>query len=287
MQNYKIKTISKNDHDYPETFRHLHTPPEKIHTRGNIELLTAEKRVGIVGSRKVSAYGRAVTSKLASELSLRGVVIVSGLALGVDSLAHRTTVAVNKPTIAVLPAGIDMVYPSTHHGLADQILKTNGLLISEYGPGTPALKHQFIERNRLISALSSILVITEAAEQSGSLHTARFALELGVSVMAVPGQITSPLSSGTNRLIQNGAVPVLSSDDILSELGLAADDPKDEYYPENEAEAAILKKMQAGVHNSNELLIESGLTASTFQAQLTMLEIKGIIYPSGGNWHMR
>lgn len=287
MQDYKIKTISKNDPAFPPVLKQLHKVPEAIYAIGNLNLLRDNKAVGVVGSRKVSSYGRTVTSRLAGELAQRGIVIVSGLALGVDSLAHRAAVAANKPTIAVLPTGIDTIYPASHQTLAKQILEKNGLLVSEYAPGVPALKHQFIERNRLIAALSNTLVITEAAERSGSLHTARFALELGRSVMAVPGPITSPLSAGTNRLIQSGASPILSSDDILDELGIEHADVEEEYYPENEAEATILSKISIGIHNSGELLDATKLPASTFQVQLTMLEIKGVIHANGGNWYLR
>jgi DNA processing protein len=285
MQINKIITITETQ--LPQKLTVLHQRPRELQAIGNIQLLEHRPIVGIVGSRKISNYGREVTSSISRELTTRGIPIVSGLALGVDSVAHREVVEQNGRTIAVLPTGLRNIYPASHYGLAMKIIEQDGLLISEYPEDAPGLKHQFIERNRLIAALSDVLVITEAAERSGSLHTAQFALELGITVMAVPGDITSTTSKGTNTLIQNGAAPVLSVDDILRELGIEQTSIENEYYPENEDERQLLNLLRHGIHSSHELLEKSGLKPAQFQAQLTMLEIKGVVQPRGGNWYIR
>lgn len=287
MQNSKIITISKTDELFRPDLTQLHETPSQLYCIGNTNLLTRPHTVGIVGSRKVSSYGREVTDRLADELARAGAIIVSGLALGVDSIAHRAAVTANKPTIAVLPTGIDIIYPSVHRDLAKQILDTGGLLISEYPEGAPGMRHQFIERNRIIAALSEVLVVTEAAERSGSLHTARFTLELGKTVMAVPGNITGPLSCGTNQLIRSGASPVLETSDVLRELGLNPSPKNIEYYPENEIEEALLSNLREGITHGDELLTLIDISPEQFQTHLTMLEIKGVIYPSGGHWHLK
>lgn len=280
-------TISVSDKNYPDKLRHLYNIPEKLYVKGDEKLLTNGPIVGIVGARKLTPYGREVTDQITRKLTDKGITIVSGLALGVDSVAHRANVETGGKTIAILPCGIDLIYPSSHHGLAKQILERGGALVSEYEGTMPAMQHQFIERNRIIAALSDILIITEAAEKSGSLHTARFALELGKTIMVVPGPITSPYSRGTNRLIQNGALPLLDPSDVLEQLGIAEDAEKLAYIPENEIEAAILDALKNQAIPSEELLYLTGLNTQIFQTHLTMLEIKGVIEAQSGHWHIR
>jgi DNA processing protein len=288
MQKSSKETFTITGTDLPRKIPELAQVPELLYSKGDQSLLT-EKRgaiVGIVGARKTTAYGREVTNDIARKLAQAGVTVVSGLALGVDSIAHRACVENNSPTIAVLPCGIETVYPAAHKNLAQQILEKGGALISEYLGSTLPAKWQFIERNRLIAALSDILIIPEAAEKSGSLHTARFALELGVTIMAVPGPINSPYSTGTNRLIQSGAIPLLDPQDVLDELGIKPVDVP-AYLPENEIEAKILEHISTSSTPSDELLRATGLDAPIFQTHLTMLEIKGVIQASSGCWKIR
>jgi DNA processing protein len=230
-----------------------------------------------------------VTTELANEAARRGLIIVSGLAFGVDSIAHKAAIDSRGATIAVLPGGIEKIYPATHHNLAQQIINSNGLLVSEYEGDFMPHQHSFIERNRIIAALSDVLLVTEAAERSGSLHTARFALEMGKTVAAVPGNITSPMSQGTNNLIRSGAVPILNTDDLLALFDLKEEgSEKRHYLPENEAEASILELLSSSERSGHELLAESGLEAALFQTHLTMLEIKGVIEPLGNNmWRLK
>ncbi len=288
MQNqFKINTstINSGDNNFSERLSQLSDAPKKLYTKGqDLDKLLSAPTVGIVGSRKVSTYGRRVTQNFAYELSKSGVVVVSGLALGVDSIAHRATLDAKGSTIAVLPCGIESIYPASHVGLAEQILD-RGTLISEYPASERPMKHYFIGRNRIIAALSDILIITEAAEKSGSLHTANFALDLGKPVFAIPGNIDSPTSAGTNQLIRSGAIPALSPKDVLEELGIK-DTDRTAYIPENEHEKEILTAIGKGVHETNLLANNSNLPLNILQQQLTLLEIKGVIRAEAGRWYI-
>lgn len=249
----------------------------------NLEDLLARPRVAIVGSRKVTPYGCEVTHRFAYELAGAGVVIVSGLALGVDAIAHRAALEAGGLTMAVLPGGINKVYPASHSGLARSILEQGGALISEYAEDSIAYKNQFIERNRIVCGLSNVLLITEAAINSGTMHTARFALEQGKDVMAVPGAITSPLSAGTNNLIRSGAAPALDSQDILDVLGVTPPSRQQSVTGDTPAEQTILDLIRAGTQDASELLICSHLPIDLFNQSLTMLEITGKIHSAGPN----
>lgn len=274
----------------PEILRQIPSPPKELFVLGELDALLLRPRLTVVGSRSVTAYGRQVTTKLAGELAAQGIVIVSGLALGVDALAHRAALEAGGLTIAVLPAGLDAIYPATHRQLAQQILASGGALVSEYPPGSVAFKQNFIARNRLVSGLGDGLLITEAAEKSGSLHTARFALEQGRDVMAVPGNITSPTSVGTNNLIKSGATPVTTTEDVLHVLGLQPRAEATKPIPRgaNATEQTLLTLILAGTYDGDELLLRSQLDAALFNQTLTMLEITGKIRALGANqWGVR
>lgn len=267
--------------------RGLDPLPQHLYSRGdNLDNILRMPRLTVVGSRKPTAYGRAVTTSVVTEVAELGVAIVSGLALGIDGVAHEAALAANTPTIAVMAGGLHEVYPGTHMGLAQRILAQGGALISEYPDGYPPQKHTFVERDRLMAALGDAVLITEATEQSGTMHTARFALDIGRPVMAVPGPITSPLSAGTNNLIKVGAIPVTSANDVLLAMGLersklvrqkpAAGTPE---------EQAILDLIGQGITDGASLLLQSRLSAAKFNQSLSMLEITGQIHPAGGdNW---
>jgi DNA processing protein len=250
------------------------------------------KTVAIVGSRHNTRYGEEVAYKLAYELGKRGVVVVSGLAYGIDSIGHRGCLDAGGITVAVLGTPIDEIYPRNHRGLAAEIIEKNGAVISEYGPGEKVYpKTSFLERNRIISGLSDVVVVVEAAERSGSLNTATHALEQGKEVFAVPGNITSPYSQGCNKLIQQGATPYTEPDDVLRVLfpeefikkhkkakkqGLIGD---------NDVETAILTALGAGLRSGDEIMKISKLPPEVFNQSITMLEIKGRIRSLGlNNW---
>lgn len=275
----------------PESVQNIPSPPQQLFIVGDEFLQLLNKpRVAIVGSRNVSNYGHQVTTRLARELAEQGIVIVSGLALGVDALAHQAALDVDGLTIAVLAGGLDKVYPTSHTQLAQRIVASGGALVSEYPEGTFAFKQNFIARNRLVSGLSNALLITEAAEKSGSLHTARFALEQGREVLAVPGNITSPTSAGTNNLVKSGATPVTSYQDVLHMLGLKtkAERPKAAPKGSNKYEQIIIDLLTAGTTDGGELLYQSSLDPSLFNQTLTMLEITGKVRSLGANhWSLR
>ncbi len=281
----KIKKLTLTS-GLPDSLRNIPSPPKNLYIAGPLEDLQALPAIAVVGSRKVTPYGRAVTEKLACELAEKGIVIISGLALGVDGIAHQAAVDAGGRTIAVMPAGLDQIYPRSHVHLARQILDKGGALVSEYPEGMPPLRENFIARNRLVSGLADGVLITEAAEKSGTLHTAAFALDQGKTVMAVPGNITSQLSEGTNNLIKAGAAIVTNAGDILDLLGLKSDSAK-KLRPNgrNEAEAKLLEMLATGISDAAELLAVTGLKPSEFNQTLTMLEISGTIRPLGaGHW---
>lgn len=244
----------------------------------------ARPQIAIVGSRKVTAYGRSVTAQLAGELARAGVVIVSGLALGIDGIAHRAALDAGGLTTAILAGGLDKIYPGAHVRLAEQIVRQGGALLSEYPEGTPSLKYNFIERNRLVSGLSGAVLITEAAQKSGTLHTATFALEQGKDVLAVPGNITSLQSAGTNRLIKSGAMPVTCVEDVFRTLGIKSP-AKLRIRPRGATneEQVILDLLAAGESDGAVLLEKSTLDVARFNQALTMLEITGKIRSLGAN----
>lgn len=280
-----VNTLTLKDSLLPKDFRHMPDPPKQLFYKGNLENFADSPRLAVVGSRMATAYGRAVTTKLVSELASRGVVIVSGLALGIDSIAHEAALESGGVTVAVLACGLDRIYPASHTQLAKRLLDRRGALISEYPEGSEPLGHQFIARNRLISGLSDAVIIPEAAEKSGSLHTANFALEQGRTVMAVPGNITSPTSMGTNNLIKAGAIPVTSAQDILEVMGLNLKKQHGQVMAANEQEAIILQLLSDGITDSAELHVKGGLDTALFNQTLTMLEITGKIRPLGaGHW---
>lgn len=214
----QIKEINFSSDKYPKQLREIYNPPKRIYAIGNIEILN-KVGIAIVGSRKATEYGKKVAFRLSKDLSERDIVIISGLAKGIDSHAHIGSLNVqNGKTIAVLGSGIKVIYPKENIELARQIVRKGGCIISEYPPDDTPNKSNFPERNRIISGLSKGVVIVEASEKSGALITADFALEQGREVFAVPGNIYSTTSVGTNKLIQQGAKLVMAVEDILSEI---------------------------------------------------------------------
>ena len=275
--------LTLEDAAYPEVLRHIAAPPKVLYTAGApLDTLLSRSRVAIVGSRKVSAYGREATTKLARSLAEQGIVVISGLALGVDALAHQAAVEAGGLTIAVLPGPLEKIYPASHTALAKRIIESGGALVSEYPAGTDIFRTNFIARNRLIAGLCDALLITEAAEKSGSLHTARFALEQGREVLAVPGSIFSPTSVGTNSLIKAGAMPATTYEDILHVLGLEAGEVHTVQGRTTE-EQILLDLLAGGIRDSDLLLAASELDIVLFNQTLTMLELTGKVRSLGAN----
>lgn len=281
-----VKELMLSTSGVPIKLRNIATPPNRLYVKGeDVNELLSRPCVTVVGSRKVSAYGKAVTATLAGELAQAGVVIISGLALGVDSIAHKAALEAGGLTIAVLPSPLDRIYPASHGQLAQQILQQGGALVSEYPSGAQVYPGNFIARNRIASGLGDVLLITEAAEKSGTLHTADFALDQGREVLAVPGNITSPTSAGTNNLIKGGATPVTRVEDIFNALGMETDKTVKQAPPKssNPNEQSLLDLLFAGISDGAELLERSNLGVRLFSQSLTMLEIRGQIRALGGN----
>jgi len=284
----KINRISPDASEYLQIVTHIAKVPEKLHFIGNLPA-TRRPSVAIVGTRKPTAYGKEVTHQLAYELARRGVVIVSGLALGVDGLAHQAALEAGGTTIAVLANGLPDIYPATHKSLAEKIIKQGGAIISEYEPGTEAWPNQFLERNRIVSGLADAVIITEAASKSGTLNTAMHALEQGKEVFVVPGNITSPMSSGCNALLKQGATPITSFEDVLESIAPELLKPQTSLaLGNNPAETTIITLLQAGVRDGEALQQQSGIEAVEFATTLTMLELAGTIRSLGANqWTLR
>ncbi len=285
----EIIKLTLSNKTYPDKLRQLSSPPKKLSIMGGeFEEILSKPTLGVVGSRKATAYGKSVTESLVGSVIDKNIVIVSGLALGIDSISHKAALDGGGQTIAVLPGGIKQIYPATHRSLAKNIVKQNGLLLSEYEDDFHPRRESFIQRNRIIAALSDALLITEAAEKSGSLHTANFALELGKPVLAVPGNINSLMSMGANNLIKSGAMPVLSEQDIYSTLGIKEDELKQErFLGDTDEETTLINLIKSGVNSGEKIHQKSNLPIETFQQTLTILEIKGVIRPLGNNhWQL-
>jgi DNA processing protein len=283
----KVNSLKLNDPCYPEVLKHISTPPKQLFWAGNnLENWLDLPAVAIVGSRKISPYGRDVTDQLATELARAGLVIISGLAFGVDALAHQATVKAGGTAVAVLPTSLDNIQPASNQNLARSILESSGTLITEYSADDYVTKANFIERNRIVSGLCDALLITEAAVNSGSLHTARFALEQGKTVLAVPGNITSPTSEGCNNLIKSGAIPVTSADDVFFAMHIDPKKCKDSRaFQGTEDEEKILRLIKDGFRAQEEIALATRLDGSAVSSILTMLEINGHIRSLGaGHW---
>lgn len=281
-----IKKLTLKSPGYPERLRNIHEPPDRLYYTGApLEALLKKQAVAIVGTRKITPYGKQVTRDFAAYLARQGVVIISGLALGVDALAHRVALEHRGAAIAVLPGPLDRIIPAANRGLAAAIIQNGGTLVSQYPASEPVRRHYFVVRNRIVSALADAVLIPEAGHKSGAMHTARYALEQNRNVLVVPGNIYAPGSAGINNLIKNsGAGAVTGPADVLDALGIGRrEETRQEIKGGNVHEQALLDLMLAGVSDGRELLEGSGLGISLFNQTLTMLEIEGLIRPLGAN----
>ena len=267
---------------YPVALTTIVDPPPVLWTRGSPDVLRRPS-VAIVGARAASPYGLSVAERLAADLTVAGVVVVSGMARGVDSAAHRGALGVAGATVAVLGSGADVIYPPEHAPLADAIA-ASGVLVSELVPGTPPLPMFFPRRNRIISGLSRAVVVIEAGERSGSLITARLALEQGRDVLAVPGNVLSGRNRGAHGLLRDGAKIVESADDILEELGMAAGAPA---MAPCETDP-VLACLTPGEPSDLDAISErTGLSATRLLARLFELELQGAVSRVGGGRFVR
>jgi DNA processing protein len=283
IESQGISILTWDDAHYPAHLKQIDQPPPILYLRGDITPEDAWA-VAIVGTRAVTAYGRQVTEEIATTLAHNGITIISGLARGVDAVAHTAALKAGGRTLAVLGSGIDRIYPPEHRSLAEKIA-LQGAVISDYAPGTPPESANFPPRNRIISGLSLAVVVIEAAETSGALITASFAAEHGREVFAVPGNIFAPQSKGANRLIANGARPMLAVKDILDALDLTRNIERREIrkaLPTDPTEAALFQLIGAEPLHVDEIRAQTGLPIDRVSATLTMMELKGMVRQVGG-----
>jgi len=283
LQTLGIQTLTWEDDAYPLHLKEIDQPPPVLYVRGAL-LPEDEWCVAVVGTRRVTAYGRQVTEEIASFLASNGVTVVSGLARGVDSIAHAHTLNHGGRTIAVLGSGVDRIYPPEHVKLAERIC-AQGALVSDYPPGTSPDSANFPPRNRIISGLSLATVIVEAGETSGALITASFAADQGRDVLAVPGNIHAPQSKGVNRLIQQGAHPILDPQDILEILNLtmvAEHRAARVVLPSDPTEAHLFKALGKEPIHIDEIRARTELPIEAVTATLAIMELKGMVRQVGG-----
>jgi DNA processing protein len=286
FQQTGLNFITGNDREYPRQLKEIKSPPFVLFYRGNIDLLK-QKQLAVVGTRRFSEYGRLVTEKLVPQIAQAGITITSGMAQGIDSLAHQATINVGQPTIAVLGAGILEAEKNAYaRQMMHSILSQNGLIISEYPPDYPASRFTFPARNRIVSGLSLGVLVVEAGEKSGTLITANYALEQNREIFAVPGSIFSAQSYGTHRLLKNGAQMVTSANDILEALNFSPiqsnifDQPEIKFT--DSEEEIIYQKLSLDPIVIDKLAKRCKLSVTTVTTKLSLLELKGLARNIGG-----
>jgi DNA processing protein len=283
LEKYGIKSFNYHDDDYPSRLKEIHDFPPVIYIRGEI-FAQDEYCLAVVGTRNPSVYGKQITEEIVSELAHNKITIVSGLAKGIDTIAHRSALSAGGRTIAVMGGGLDSVYPAENAELARNILK-NGALVSEYAPGTKPRPENFPRRNRIMSGLCLGVLVIEAGETSGSLITAHMAFEQDRDVFAIPGSVLSPASIGTNKLIMEGTARLVrNAADILQELNLTAVTEQievKEVIPASDTEAVILKQLGAEPRHIDEISRACGLPVSVASSTLAMMELKGMVKQIG------
>jgi len=286
-----ILLVIEEDNEYPHALKHIYNPPWILYYRGTLPKKD-ECCLGIVGTRKMTSYGKIVTPRIVSELAVGGVTTVSGLAFGIDALVHTHTIEANGRTIAVLASGVDRrsMYPSAHHALAERIVEQGGMLCSEYPPGTIPQTYFFPLRNRIISGLSRGILVIEAGETSGALITARYALDQNRDVFAVPGPVTSFMSVGPNELLKKGAYPVTCAKDILDAFSLSNIHEKTilkKREPLSGIEGQIMAVLSGNPIHIDEISRLCNLDTSSLSGTLLIMEMKKIVRNVGAQQYIQ
>ncbi len=282
----EIKKVYINEEKYPEMLKRIPDPPDPLYYIGNLELLDKEC-IAIVGSRKTTQYGRWTARTLGKKIAAAGGVVVSGMAAGIDACAHWGAVDAGEDnefvnTVAVMGCGIDQCYPKGNRELWDKIV-SKGLIISEYAPGVEATKYTFPQRNRIISGVSSAVVVVQAPNSSGALITAERAMEQGRDVYAVPANINSEYSFGSNKLLLDGASPLIVMDDLLADRGLYSGLSEEEKTCLGTEEKKILEAILAnGEQTADQLAASLKITVAEINGIVTIMEMKGIVCTSLG-----
>lgn len=275
-----IRWVGRSDPAFPARLRAIHDPPPGLFVRGSAPLeLLDRPSVALVGARACSDYGGHVARAFAETIAAAGVVVISGLARGVDGWAHRGALDAGGLTVAVLGCGIDRDYPRAHAALAARICE-RGLVVSEYPPGVAPAPWRFPARNRIVAGLALATVVVEARARSGALITADLALEEGREVLAVPGEITSTLSEGTNALLRIGATPATSAADVLGAIGVELEEPDPP--PLSPGAQAALAALDGGATTADEVTRRSGLDPAAAAAALVELELVGVVRETAG-----
>ena len=291
LKKQKISYVCFFEDEYPILLKKIPNPPIVLYVKGDEKILRFTQNdnriIAVVGTRHITSYGRQITQMFARSLSEAGLIIVSGMAYGVDGVAHSATIEAKGKTIAVLGNGVDLPYPRENEKLYEEILDSGGAVISEFPPGEPPSVGSFPSRNRIIAGLSEGGLVTEGASDSGSLITANYGLEFGRKVFAVPGPITSSLSAAPLRLIEKGAKLVVSPEDVIRELGIMNHElrtNKQKFDGLNKEERKIIELIENEPLHFDEIVRRSNLDPSKTGTILSMMEIKGLIKSSGGNY---
>lgn len=286
LSKYNITAITFVSNDYPQKLKVIDTPPMVLYVRGDVSLLS-KKSISIVGTRKPSDYGKLVCDKFIKVLSDAGLVTVSGLAYGIDTCVAEATLKNGGKNIAVMGGGLHEIYPAQNKSLAKRV-EQNGLLVSEYPPGTPPTKYSFIQRNRIVSGLGLGTLIVEAGKNSGTMSTARWTIEQGRELFVVPGNINSLQSEGTNNLIDE--IPdtfTISPERILQRLGIEKKEVKQEAQNVNMIEATILSVLSNGEQNFDTLAELTNISASELSVALIRLEMFGLVKKGASNTYYK
>ena len=286
----KVLVITCNHKEYPSMLKEIYRPPLGLYVKGNLNNFNTDKNLAVIGSRKATDYGKMVTEKIIKELSAYNINIVSGLAIGIDTCAHTWAINQNLKTLAVIGSGFNRLFPSINKSLASQIIENDGAIVSEYPINFEPQKYYFVARNRLISGLSKAVLIVEAQKKSGTLITAKFAEEQNRDILAIPNNIFSQNSFGTNQLIKDGAKLIMSGNDILEEMGMDKKESINDISTLNlsVAQKSIIKLFEKFNELSIDNICESTeLGISQILTELTILELNGIIRPTKNNQYIK
>jgi len=296
-----INCIEPNNKKYPKTLKEalrklvLSLGPKKLYYKGNWPALSCaegddifENCLAVVGSRHLTSYGRKATEQLVTEIASAGITIVSGFMYGGDEAAHSATVKCGGKTIAVMPCGIDLIFPPNQKDLYNKILENNGLIISEYEQGFKPVNYSFVQRDRIVAGLSKAVLVTEAALESGSLITAGYAKKYGRKIFALPGQITSEVSKGTFKLIKEGAEPVADAKDILDFFGILPKAKKQDkkFVTGNTLEDKIIEHLKNESMEADEMARVLALPVSQIGTTLSLMQLKGFISQEGRKYYL-
>lgn len=288
IQSQNIRVLTWEDEDYPRRLNEIEQPPPVLYLRGDLKL-EDEWAVAIVGTRRITPYGRQVTEEVSSTLARNGVTVVSGLARGVDAVAHQAAIQAGGRTLAVLGSGVDRIYPPENQRLADQIM-AHGAILSDYPLGTPPEGPNFPPRNRIISGLSLAVIVIEANVDSGAMITATFAAEQGRELFAVPGNILAPQSRGTNRLIRDGARLLLEPQEVLEILDLqqaTSQQAARQILPDDPVEAQLYQVLGHEPLHVDEIRSQTGMSIDKVSSTLALMELKGMVRQVGGMNYVR